>query len=328
MRSVVLPITAIAALALAGCAAGPAESAGDDTITIVASTDVYGDIARAIAGDDIEVSSIIDGAAQDPHSYEATAQDRLAVSRADIVIENGGGYDPFIDELLEGVDGVEVINASEASGLIEGTEPHDHHDDEAAAEEEHSAEPHAEEGKEHAHEHIEGFNEHVWYSFAAMDELAHEISHVLEEVDAPNAEAYHERYEEFATELDGLTQRLEELHTTHEGTGAAVTEPVPLYLLEAAGLENLTPEQYSEAIEEGTDVAPAVLQETLDVIASGEVAVLAYNEQTAGPETERVREAAEAASVPVVDFTETLPDDTDYIGWMSDNIDALTEALS
>ena len=75
----------------------------------------------------------------------------------------------------------------------------------------------------------------------------------------------------------------------------AVTEPVPLYLLEAAGLENKTPEDYTAAIEEGTDVPPAVLKAATDLAGSKDLSFLAYNEQTEGPQTEALKKAAEAA---------------------------------
>ena len=90
----------LACCLLAGCAATP-PAEDDGTIRIVASTNVYGDLAMTIGGDLVSVTSIITSAAQDPHSYEASAQDQLALSRADLVIENGGGYDPFIDTLLD-----------------------------------------------------------------------------------------------------------------------------------------------------------------------------------------------------------------------------------
>ncbi len=112
------------------------------------------------------------------------------------------------------------------------------------------------------------------------------------------------------------------------GRGAAVTEPVPDYLLAELGLENLTPPEFSEAVEEGTDVAPAVLQETLDLFADGSVTLLAYNEQTTGPVTEQVLAAAEAAGVAVVSMTETLPEGDDYLSWMSANLDAIEGALT
>ena len=91
---------------------------------------------------------------------------------------------------------------------------------------------------------------------------------------------------------------------------------------------NRTPEEFSEAIEEGGDVAPAVLQETLALFGSGQVAALVYNEQTTGAETEQVLAAAEAAGVAVVPVTETLPDGADYVSWMQGNIDDVAAALS
>ncbi|HYP73588.1 MAG TPA: zinc ABC transporter substrate-binding protein, partial [Microbacterium sp.] len=95
-------VLAASALALAGCAASASPAASDGKIAVVASTNVYGDIAAAIGGDLVDVTSIIDSVAQDPHSYEASARDQLTVSRADLIIENGGGYDAFMDTLIEG----------------------------------------------------------------------------------------------------------------------------------------------------------------------------------------------------------------------------------
>ena len=70
-------------------------------VDVVASTSVYGDIVSSIGGDKVRVSSIINRTSQDPHSYEATTQDKLAVSKAELVVENGGGYDAFIDTLAD-----------------------------------------------------------------------------------------------------------------------------------------------------------------------------------------------------------------------------------
>src|SRR5690554_5933761 len=96
-------VAAALTVALAGCApqAAPAD---DGTISIVASTNVYGDLAQSVGGEHIEVTSIIDDPSQDPHSFEADARVQLALSKADIVIANGGGYDPFVEQLLDGLD--------------------------------------------------------------------------------------------------------------------------------------------------------------------------------------------------------------------------------
>lgn len=309
---------AATALALAGCAA-PTEPATDDTLSIVASTIVYGDIAARVAGDAATVTSIITSSAQDPHSYEASAQDQLTLSKADIVIENGGGYDPFIDTLLEASGSAAVvISASEVSGLMpEEGDDHQAEDDHA-------------EGEDHDHEghdHIEGFNEHVWYDFHAMEALAGALAAELSELDPANASVFEANAEAFAADLEPLEATAESLHERLEGSAVAVTEPVALYLLAEVGLDNVTPEAFTEAIEEGGDVPPSALNETLDLIESGAVVLLAYNSQTASAETERVREAAEAAGIPIVEFTETLPDGEDYVSWMTANLGAITAAL-
>lgn len=316
-RTVLLGTIAATALALSGCAAAPADDAST-TLSVVASTNVYGSIAEAIGGDLVTVTSIITSAAQDPHSFEASAQDQLALAKADLVIENGGGYDPFIDTLLSaGASEAPVVNASEASGLLEGGEAdHDHEAD-------HEAEDHDHAG----HDHIEGFNEHVWYSLHGVGHVAEEIAHRLAELDSGNAATYESNLEAFAAQLEQLEAAAEALHPATAGLGVAITEPVPLYLLEAAGLANQTPADFSEAIEEGTDVAPSVLQDTLALFSNGSVALLAYNSQTASPETEQVRDAAGHNDVPVVEFTETLPDGADYLSWMTDNLSAISAAV-
>jgi zinc/manganese transport system substrate-binding protein len=320
-RAALVGTIAISALALAGCSAGTPAAEETTGLSVVASTNVYGSIAEAVGGDLVTVTSIITSAAQDPHSYEASAQDQLALSKADLVIENGGGYDAFIDTLLSAASNeAPVVNASEASGLLEG-DAHEH--DEAAEE---KAGHDEEEGHE-GHDHIEGFNEHVWYSFHGVEHVAEEIAHQLSELDADNAATYEANLADFTAEIETLEATAEALHTDTEGLGAAITEPVPLYLLEAAGFTNRTPDEFSEAIEEGTDVAPAVLSETLALFDSGSVALLAYNSQTASNETEQVRAAAEENGVAVVEFTETMPDGADYVSWMTDNLSAISAAV-
>lgn len=305
----------VAALALAGCSSGGDGSSSEDGIQIVASTNVYGDIAEAVAGDLADVTSIITSSAQDPHEYEASAQDRLALNRADIVIENGGGYDAFLDALLESSDGgAAVLNAVDISGL-------------APADGDHEEGDHEEEGHE-GHQHIEGFNEHVWYDFHTVEHVAEELSHKLADLDPDNAGAYEENYAKLAAQIEELEASAESLKEAAEGRGVAITEPVPLYLLAEVGLVNQTPEEFSEAVEEGADVPPRVLADTLELFDGDQVSVLAYNEQTEDSTTEQVRAAAEDAGVPVVDFTETLPDNMSYVEWQQSNIDNLADALS
>jgi zinc/manganese transport system substrate-binding protein len=266
-------------------------------LDVVASTDVYGDIVQRIGGDRVNVTSIISDPDADPHSYEANTQNQLALSHADIVIENGGGYDDFIDTMLHAADNdeVTVLNVVEISGF---TAPAD--------------------GE---------LNEHVWYDLGTVRKLTDQLVSALSANEPADASTFQSNAAAFEADLQQLEATEASIKQAHAGAGVAITEPVPLYMLEACGLVNKTPEEFSEAIEEGTDVSPTVLQETLDLFANGEVQLLAYNEQTSGPETERVLDAANSNDVAVVPVTETLPEGKDYISWMAANLSAIQSAL-
>ncbi|OOB91468.1 metal ABC transporter substrate-binding protein [Rathayibacter sp. VKM Ac-2630] len=313
-----------AALALSACSGpGAASGASDDSglVSIVASTNVYGDLAQSIGGDLVEVTSIIDSPEKDPHEYEATARDQLAVSDAQLVIENGGGYDPFIDTMID-ASGSEapVVTATVVAGLEDEHEGEEHSEEEGAEEEGHSDE----DGHEHA-----AYNEHVWYDLAVARDVATGIADELSSIDPDNASTYSANADALTADLDALIEREQELKGTLQGRSIAITEPVPLYMTEALGLVDATPEEFSEAIEEGTDVPATLLQETLALFSDGAVDALVYNAQTSDAQTEAVLEAAKAAGIPEVAVTETLPDgEGGYVGWMTANLDAVEGALS
>lgn len=317
LRRVGVPGVAAVALAVlvAGCAssgsaepgagggprAGGGSSASPATVNVVASTDVYGSIVKQVAGDvagtRVQITSIITDPDADPHSYEASTQNQLALSKADVVIENGGGYDEFIDTMLDAAhnSSATVLNVVDISGKS------------------------APAGGE--------LNEHVWYDLPTVGRLADRIAAALAADDAADAETFRANAAAFTRQLTRLEAREASIRAAHAGEGVAITEPVPLYLLEACGLDNKTPEAFSEAVEEGTDVPPTVLRQTLELFTGGQVALLAYNEQTSGPQTERVLNTARDHHIPVVPVTETLPEGTDYLSWMRGNLTAIQSAL-
>ncbi|PNH84628.1 metal ABC transporter solute-binding protein, Zn/Mn family [Arthrobacter sp. AFG20] len=307
-------------LLLTGCGSPAAPTPGADAsgrIAVVTSTNVYGDIVEAIGGDKVNVAAIISRPSQDPHSYEANAQDRLTVSKAKLVVENGGGYDDFIHTLADdsNVPHENIISAVEVSGLAPET---------AGTASAHADSAHAEDG--HSHDHGD-FNEHVWYSLDAMSHLADAVAARLGALDSSSAPQFTANAAAFKSGLTKLESKISAMKTSHGGAGVAVTEPVPLYLLEAAGLENRTPAEYTAAVEEGADVPPAVLKAATSTVAAKDTSFLAYNEQTEGPQTQAVKNAASAAGTPVVNFAETLPDGKTYLEWMADNVENVSKAL-
>ncbi|WP_144709833.1 metal ABC transporter solute-binding protein, Zn/Mn family [Curtobacterium pusillum] len=298
-RLLALPlVVGAAALALTGCATSSASgnASSDGTIKVVASTNVYGSIVETIGGDHVSVTSILDDPSQDPHSFESSATTQLAVSKADLLIENGGGYDDFMTTLADSSNTTaDTINVVKLSGLDKGGDAE--------------------------------FNEHVFYSYPTMVKLVADVSKRLGELDGADKSTFAKNADALTTKLEGLESETADLKRTHDGEEVAYTEPVPGYLFDAIGLDNVTPEAFSEAIEEGDDVPPAALNDTLKLFTKKTVRLLAYNDQTSSPETEQVKKAAETNDVPVVGVTETLPKGEDYVSWQQANIDAVQAAL-
>lgn len=372
-------------LVLAGCTSqSPDED--DPRVQVVASTNIYGQIAKEIGGDRVSVTSIITSAAQDPHGYESTARDQLAVQRAQLVIENGGGYDAFLDRLIAAATSAPVVItavdfASEGHADEHGDDhadeadhaDHEHGDD--ADEDHHAGHGHADEGDhdddhaghdhadhadhadddhayhadhddhddhaddDHAgHDHGE-FNEHVWFSPAAMIALADQIAADLSVLDPEGADEFTGNAATFGAELEGVEGQLAEIRSAYAGEGIFLTEPLAGPLVDEAGLVDLAPAGFASAVESGRDVAPAALLAALRLVESGKVRAVLVNGQTGGAETTRVIDAATAVGVPIVAFTETLPEAeadadstgpdaiTTYAEWMSDNVERLATAL-
>ena len=317
VRSVVA-VSALSALVLTGCSAnsgdaqqGEAAASDGDKITVVTSTNVYSDLVEQIAGDHVDVTPVIDSAAQDPHSYEASPQDRLSIDKADVVILNGGGYDAFMEDMT--TDSQTVINAVDVSDL-EGKE-------QAAEEHEHANDDEGHEGHSHA---PGGFNEHVWYDLDTMQKLTERIAEQLGEINTNDSQEFTDNAASLNDQLSGMKSELESLNASG---GYVATEPMPGYLLQDAGLHDDTPAQFTTAIDSESDVAPAVLKETTDLVTSGHIDLLAFNQQTSTGQTQKLREDGEKSGVSVVEFSETLPEGKNYQQWMQDNIDQVAQAV-
>jgi zinc/manganese transport system substrate-binding protein len=294
-------IAGAAALVLSGCASGSSSDAGggdDGAIKVVASTNVYGGIVESIGAEHVDVTSILNDPSQDPHSFEADARTQLAVSKADIVIENGGGYDTYIGTLMDSTGSkAELINVVKLSGLQKAGDAE--------------------------------FNEHVFYSYPTMLKFVARVQAELTQRDTADGGTFAKNAAKLTTQLQHLESETSILAGKYTGERVAYTEPVPGYLFDAIGLDDVTPEAFSEAIEEGDDVPPSALNDTLGLFGGSDpVKLLAYNDQTSSPETEQVKKAATEAGVPVVGVTETLPKGEDYISWQQQNIDAISAALA
>ncbi len=316
MKTKTLALATATVLLLAGCAATDSTSDATDEpfagLTIVSSTNVWGDVASSVGGDLVQVVSIIDSFSQDPHSYEASARDQLAVNDADVVVANGGGYDSFIDTLAE---------AAGNSNVVYAYLPEEGKEDDHAAEEDHATE----EGN-HDHDHAHG-NEHVWYDFHVVEDFATRLAEQLKTLDPDNAAQYTANLEEFLVGIESLEERAAAVAGSVSGAKVISSEPVADYLLAELGLTNVTPESFSQAIEEELDVSPADLLEIQNLISTKSVDLFVVNIQTGSVQIDALVELAEANGVAVIQVSELLPEGLGYLAWMEQNISAIEAGL-
>ncbi|SOJ57667.1 Manganese ABC transporter substrate-binding lipoprotein [Mycobacterium simulans] len=285
-----LPAILLIGSALIGC--GPAGTAHPGATAVVASTDVWGSVARAVAGGRIAVKSIITGVEVDPHSYQATPADAAAVADADLVVYNGGGYDPWVDRMLAGHREIPAIDAYSFLGA--GNEAPD---------------------------------EHVFYNLSVAKSVAATIADRLAIIDPGNSAYYRANAAEFGQGADSIANSERAIATAYPAAAVIVTEPVVNYLLAASGLINRTPITFAMANENDDEPSPADMASVLDLIDHREVAALLINPQTSSAVTKDLQAAAQRAGVPVAEVTETLPTGTDYLTWQRNTVNRLTAAL-
>lgn len=276
--------------ALGGCAGAPAPH---DRVRVVAVERVYGDVARQLGGAAVEVTTILDSPSADPHDYEPTTRDADAISDADVVIENGLGYDAFADHLLAASPNADrtLVNV----GMLG--------------------------------DHRLGDNPHVWYEMRSLRRLSDALANDLARRKPAARDAIDGRRAAFDAWIDAFSARLATLAKRREGTRVAITEPVFDYVLHAAHLDIATPAAFSHAIEEGNDPAPQDVDAMRALIGGRGVAAFVYNAQTVEPSTTNLLALAASARVAVVPVTETLPPNETTQAWMDRELSALARAL-
>jgi zinc/manganese transport system substrate-binding protein len=306
LRSLALATSTV--LLLAGCAATDATTEPTEEpfagLTIVSSTNVWGDVASSIGGDLVQVVSIIENFSQDPHSYEASARDQLAVNNADVIVANGGGYDPFMDTLAEAAGNTNIVYAYLPDELEQAPKEEAGHD----------------------HDHAHG-NEHVWYDFHVVEDFATRLADQLKALDSENSAEYSANLDVFVAEIESLEKRATAVADSNSGARVISSEPVADYLLEKLGLTNITPDSFSQAIEEELDVSPADLLEIQNLISSKSIELFVVNIQTGSVQIDALVKLAESSGVVVVQVSELLPQGLTYVEWMEQNISAIEAGL-
>lgn len=280
------------ALMLAFGAAAPVQAA-EGQIAVVAAENFYGDIARQIGGDRVAVVSIMNNPDQDPHLFETTPSIVRQLAAAQIVIINGANYDPWMDKLLAATPrtGRMVISAAQLTGRKSSDNPH------------------------------------LWYDPATMPAVATALAEALAKADSAHALDYTARLKTTLAALGRITQRVAQLKAKHAGTAVTATEPVFSPMAEALGL-TIRNQRFQLAMMNDTEPSARDMAAFESDLKERKVKVLIYNSQVSDKLTERLRDIAHKAKVPVVGITESMPAKISFQDWVLSELDALDKALS
>jgi zinc/manganese transport system substrate-binding protein len=284
-----------AAAALSGCGNSIA-AAQPGKILAVGAEDEYANVISQIGGRYVQVSAVMSNPNTDPHTFEASPTVAQEVSRAQLVVQNGVGYDDFMSKIesASGDDARRVIDVQQLEHRPDSTP-----------------------------------NPHLWYEPTTMPLVAKALVADLSALAPGHAAYFKANAARFDASLGSWTQALRRFAAAHPGAAVATTEPVADYMLQAAGIDILTPFSMQADIMNGTDPAPQAVSLQNALFSDHRVKAFVYNLQVTDSVTEQFLEHARAAGIPVVGVYETMPTPGyDYQSWMMAELHALQRAVT
>jgi zinc/manganese transport system substrate-binding protein len=273
-------------------ASPPTARAADGKISVVAAENFYGDIARQIGGDRINVVSIMNNPDQDPHLFETTPGVVRQIADSKIVIVNGADYDPWMEKLLAAAPrpGRAVITAAELVHRKSGDNPH------------------------------------LWYDPATIPAVAKALASTLSAADDAGKSDYASRLSTFLASLRPLNEKIDAIRVKYAGALVTASEPVFGYMAGALKLK-MRNERFQLAIMNDTEPSARDVAAFEQDLKTQKVRVLFYNKQASSKIVQHLVELAQAAKVAVVGITETIPPGLSFQEWMLGQLNDTDKAL-
>jgi zinc/manganese transport system substrate-binding protein len=265
------------------------------TIRVVAAEDFWGSLVAQMGGLHVSVLSIVSDPNADPHEYESNVSDAVAIANAQLVIENGAGYDTWFSHLVaaSNTHGQVILDIGNVLGLADGSNPH------------------------------------FWYGQSYVNESLAAMYGALVSLDAKNRSYFDQQYALLNASLAPLWGLESQIREKFAGTPVASTETIFQYLANSTGLDLVSPYAFMQAVSEGNDPPAWSVTEFQDQLASGSVHLLVYNEQTVTPLTNTTRAIAAADHIPIVGVTETVqPPGESFELWMGSELSDIYHALN
>jgi zinc/manganese transport system substrate-binding protein len=284
-------------VALLAAACSPAATAAGGVVTAVGAENEYANVISQIGGQYVKVDAVMSDPNTDPHTFEASSQVAEAISSARLVVQNGLGYDTFMNsvEAASGGSGRQVIDVQNLLGLPDSTQ-----------------------------------NPHLWYDPTTMPAVAKQIAADLSALQPDHASYFKANLAAFDSSLGAWNQAIAAFKAAYPNTPVATTEPVADYMLQAAGTDNLTPWNFQADIMNGVDPSPQDVTFQESLFTQHKVKVFLYNQQVTDSLTDSLLALAKQNDIPVVGVYETMPGSGgyDYQTWMVAEVQALRAAVS
>jgi zinc/manganese transport system substrate-binding protein len=286
----------MASILVTACGSGDSSLAKGGKIDAVGAENEYADVIGQIGGEYVNATAIMSDPNTDPHTFESSPEVARVISAAQLVIQNGIGYDTFMNTIESASPNSKrkVINVQKLLGLPDSTP-----------------------------------NPHLWYKPTTMPAVAKAIATDLSALQPSHASYFQAREAAFIKSLNPWTQAIARLKAAYAGAPVATTEPVADYTLQAAGLHNLTPLSLQDDIMNGVDPTPQDTAFQENLFNQHKVKVFVYNQQVTDSLTDSLLKLAKENEIPVVGVYETMPvPGYDYQTWMEAEVRALYNALA
>ncbi|GAF38986.1 ABC superfamily ATP binding cassette transporter, binding protein [Agrilactobacillus composti DSM 18527 = JCM 14202] len=295
-RNIALVLGTLAlALTFTACGSKTSQSASSNgKTTIVATTDFYGEVAKAVAGNKATVTSIINKPNVDPHDYEPTTKVAKEVTGANIIVANGIGYDAWMNKLASNANDAKYIKVGE--DLMNKKT---------------------------------GDNPHLWYNPDTMPKLANEIAAQLGKKQPKNKKYFTNNAAKYIASLQPVNEEISQLKQKAAKVAnkdVYVSEPVFDYAIEAMGFK-VGNESFEKSTENSTDPAPAAIKAMQAGIKAKKIAFFVYNSQVDSKTVNNFVSLSKANNIPVLKVTETLPAGKNYKTWMLSQYQELNKIL-
>jgi zinc/manganese transport system substrate-binding protein len=291
-------LAAVGAGLLSGCSGALAfgSTGPNGKIVAVGAENQYADVIQTVGGKYVQASAVMSNPNTDPHAFEASPSVGRLVNAARLVVQNGLGYDSFMNTIENAVpdSSRKVIVVQALLGLPDSTP-----------------------------------NPHLWYEPGTMAAVAKAVAAGLAALQPAHAAYFRANAIAFTASLAALTSAIAALKASHPGIPVATTEPVADYLLQAVGADDRTPWAFQADIMNGTDPSAQGVAAQRSLLTQHEVRVLLYNRQVTDSLTESFVSLARANGIPVVGVYETMPEPGyHYLSWMLAEVRALRAAMA